>query len=108
VGDGRESLAGRTDDELFEAEITHCVCRGSLGLGLNGEGEVSATSTSQNDICHHFERCFAPSSLSLVSSPLIVLDPSARRWLAAVQLQAGNLRNSRSDVPSLVRHLRAD
>ena len=46
---GGENLAARTDDELFEAEITHCVCRGSLGLGLGSEGEVSVASTSQSE-----------------------------------------------------------
>jgi hypothetical protein len=39
---GRGGVSGRrmaahTDDNLFETEITDCVCRSCLGLGLEGE-----------------------------------------------------------------------
>jgi hypothetical protein len=113
VRDGRESFAAHTDDELFETEITHCVCRGSLGLGLDGEGEVSAASTSHNDNCHHFERFFALSSLSLgllSCSPWIVLVPFvlSHGGLQLYSYQAAISVPYRPDVPSLLSHSRAD
>ena len=54
-------MAAHTDDELFDAEITHNICRSSLCLGL--KRRVSAfKSMSHKDFGHHFERWFGSSS----------------------------------------------
>ncbi len=96
---GRERVAARTDDELFKTEITHCVCRCCLGLGLEREGCQRQGYRTMISVTIFEDVCFGPSSLSptlvvqlLCCFGLVCLVCPWPEWLATVQLPIGNLR----------------